>query len=165
MQKYYVRGSFRAALTAMILLGAVPALAQAPVIEGEASGPLVTDPAVIGRCLCAGGRLSAEKGTLDALGQRYATAKSRAEATSAAVARARTEIRPGDSEQLDAYRRLLIESQMAAEALYGSAAPAYSAGVTRYNQSVAAYNQACAGIRVDKKLQTHVAETLVCPGS
>lgn len=137
--------------------------AQAPLVEGEAAGSLVTDPAAIGRCLCAGGRISADKETLDSSGRRYAAAKAHADATRAAVDRVRPQLRPDNAEQLDAFRRLVDESQRAEHDLYSVAQPDYSAAVTRYNQSVAAYNGGCAGMRVDKALQARVATSLVCP--
>lgn len=166
MRKHNVRAVVGMAMTAMALLVAAPALAQAPLIEGEpstAAGPVVSDPAVIGRCLCAGGRVTSDKAAMDTLGRQYAQAKAHAAATAAAVARLRPQVRPDNAEQLDAFRRLVAESQRADNTLYGAAQPAYAAAVTRYNQSVASYNEGCAGVPMDKALQARVAQTLVCP--
>lgn len=166
MRKRDVRAVLGTGIMAIALLCAMPALAQAPLVEGEqsaATGPMITDPAVIGRCLCAGGRVSTDKAALDTFGGQYAAAKAHAEATAAAVARLRPQVRSDNAEQLDAFRRLVVESQRAENDLYGHVQPAYAAAVTRYNQSVASYNQACAGLPMDKALQTRVAQTLVCP--
>ena len=166
MRKRDARAALGMGMVAAALLFAGPASAQAPLVEGEQStpvGPLITDPAVIGRCLCAGDRVSADKTALDALGGQYGAAKAHAEATAAAVARLRPQVRPDNAEQLDAFRRLVVESQHAESDLYGKAQPAYAAAVTRYNQSVAAYNEGCAGLPMDKALQAQVAQTLVCP--
>jgi hypothetical protein len=145
---------------------AAAAQAQAPLVDAESSTPsrpLTADTTVIGRCLCAGESLSAQKQDVDVLGHQFVAAKAHAEATRSAVARARPQVRPDDAEQLDAYRRLLVESQRAETRLYGNTQPAYGAAVTRYNAAVAAYNDGCAGIRVDKAAQARVAQTLVCP--
>lgn len=166
MRKWNALALVRHGVIVVAMLFAGAAGAQAPLTDGEtplAPDLQVTDPAIIGRCLCAGGRVSADKDALDATGRHYAAVKAHAEATGAAVTHLRPQVRPDNVEQLDAFRRLVVESQQADSDLYGNAQPAYAAAVSRYNQSVTAYNAGCAGLRVDKTIQAHVAQALVCP--
>lgn len=166
MRKWNAPGLVRLGTIAAVMLFAGAARAQAPLIEGEtplASEFQVTDPAIIGRCLCAGGRVSADKDALDVTGRHYAAVKAHAEATGAAVMHLRSQVRPDNAEQLDAFRRLVVENQQAERELYGNAQPAYAAAVSRYNQSVTGYNAGCAGLRVDKTIRARVAQSLVCP--
>jgi hypothetical protein len=158
-------GFLSATILALVLSCAGVARAQAPVIEGEQPGQqgfAVNDPSVIARCLCGARHVSNEKGLLDRLGAEFQAAKSHVAATSAALARARSLVKPDDAEQLDAYRRLLEESQRADRELHGTIQPAYAAQVERYNQSVESYNAACAGMPMDGIVEKRVEENLTC---
>ena len=155
----------RPVIISLALLWVHGAHAQAPVIEGEqpaAPSLLVSDPAIIGRCLCMGRHLSKEKGLLERLDRQFRAAKAHDQATEAAVARARPFLKPDDGEQVAAYRRLLEESQRADRDLYSRVQPAYAAQVARYNQTFNVYNDGCTRMQVVQTLQSKVAQTLVC---
>ena len=153
-------------MVGIALIGTETARAQAPLVEGEQTGAaraLVSDPAIIGRCLCEARRVSGERALLESLDREYRAAKAHAQATEAAVNRVRPLLKADDGEQIDAYRRLLVESQRADHDLYGMVQPVYAAQVARYNQAVNSYNQGCAGMEVDQALQSRVGQALACP--
>jgi hypothetical protein len=144
------------------------AFAQAPVVyggdvpNGTAFSP-VTDPHLIARCLCGAETVSARQAAMHKAQHHYDEVKAHAVATRQEVDRLRAQINPAQTETLDAYRRLLNESEAAENDLYRAAQPDYATAVGQYNQAVGDYNRNCAGQRFDAAARAQVARALICP--
>jgi hypothetical protein len=166
-RRMWMRKSWTArTIMIMAALAPIAALAQAPADDGQSgdsSGAFVLhDPVAVGQCLCLSRSVASNHDRLIQFGNAYAAAKAHALATRAEVDRLRGQIDPNQAERLDAYRRLVAESERAQDTLYHVAQPAYAQAVSSYDEAVEAYNGSCAGQRLDIEVRNQVARTLVC---
>jgi len=146
-----------------VTICAGPAWAQSSVAHAADTETVVSDPSLIGQCLCEAQAVSSRFDALRSAETQYDDAKNHAEATQREVDALRPKVDPTSAEMLDAYRRLLVESERAKAILYSQAQPDDAKAVTRYNQAVATYNADCAGQRFDANRRAQVAQTLICP--
>ena len=75
----------------------------------------------------------------------------------------RPSVNVANQADVDAFKRLLDQSDRAADTLAGEATKSYSDAVARYNQAVAAYNGGCAGKSYDPDQLAELRRTLSCP--
>jgi hypothetical protein len=165
------RHSWAAALALGILVVSGAARAQAPVIYGDgtpgmgSAGGVITEPSEVAACLCHQRELDAATQALSTAKANYETAQQRNQALEQQVNTVRPQVDPANTDQLDAYRRLVRQSEMANADFYNKATPDYSAAVTRYNTAVNNYNASCAGRGIDPALKAQVEANLYCPAA
>ena len=118
---------------------------------------------VIADCICAQRRTAALHGEAARAQQRYQDAQSRLAALNAQLQQTRSTVNSDDDAQVDAYRRLLVQSEQQNSYLFNTILPRTQSVIARYNQSVATYNARCTGRRFDTSVTQEISQTLTCP--
>jgi hypothetical protein len=164
------RQAWAAILAAGILIsaGAARAQTEAPVVYGDSAGGdasagVIDQPSQVAACLCSQRELDDATQAMTSAKATYQAAQQRDLALRQQVDASRGQVNPADTDALDAYRRLVRQSEQATADFYNTATPDYDKAVKRYNAAVATYNGDCAGRGIDPGLKAQVAANLYCP--
>jgi galactokinase len=119
-------------------------------------------PSLIAQCLCAQRQTSALHRQAERAQRSYVDGKARLATLDNQLAQTKSTVDSNDPAQVDAYRRLLLQSEQQNAHLYNDVLPETQSIVGRYNQAVDNYNARCSGQRFDSAVLAQVSASLVC---
>jgi TolA-binding protein len=142
----------------LVTLAAVAAIGG-----GAQAQTVVTDPAAIASCLCEQYRVETLHERATVAQRHYDEEKQRLDALDREVDERRATVDPQNEEQLDAFRRLLLQEETAKAHFFNQVLPHTQAVAGRYNRALAGYAPRCTGISYDPEALARAKATLVCP--
>jgi len=129
---------------------------------GAEAQVVVTDPAVVGWCLCGQRFVDALYARVEAAQRDYEDAHARLQALDNRVNDTRPTVDTDDPGQVDAFRRLVREDEIENAHFFNDVLPHQQALVARYNRRLTRYTAACGGRSFEADALAQAKATLSC---
>jgi hypothetical protein len=144
------------------LAGLALFLALAGAAAAQEPGPVLTDPEAVGRCLCGQRFVETMHERALAAQREFDAAHARQQALQHRVDQSRAAVDPNDPDQVDAFRRLLLESETETARLFNEVLPHTQSVLARYNERRERYTESCGGRQFDALVYERQKAVLSC---